>query len=231
MSTQQSQSPPENAMAGVPSHIRELLSRLHAESLAQEAKISPSDYTKPTAADEMRDKFIALEEDKAQYVYTLCRATGARTIVEAGTSYGVSTIYLALAAAANAKAGGKKARVVATEHEPAKAAKAREYWKECGEEVTGVIDLREGDLRETLKADLEDVDLLLLDIWTPMALPTLKVVQPKMRPGAVVITDNTIGSAPGYKELLNYLRGPESKFINLTLPYHKGLEMSVYLPN
>lgn len=64
-----------------------------------------------------------------------------------------------------------------------------------------------------------------------MALPTLKVVQPKMRPGAVVITDNTIGSAKGYEELLNYLRGPEGKFINLTLPYHKGLEMSVYLPN
>lgn len=67
-------------------------------------------------------------------------------------------------------------------------------------------------------------------VWTPMALPTLQVVQPKMRPGAVVIVDNTIGSASGYKDLLEYMRGPESPFINLTLPYNKGLEMSIYVP-
>ena len=64
-----------------------------------------------------------------------------------------------------------------------------------------------------------------------MALPTLKIVQPKMRHGAVVITDNTIGSAKGYKDLFQYLRRPGSNFINLTLPYNKGLEMSIYLPN
>lgn len=63
-----------------------------------------------------------------------------------------------------------------------------------------------------------------------MALPTLQVVEPKMRHGAVVITDNTIGAAKGYQELLEYLRGSESPFINLTLPYNKGLEMSIYLP-
>ena len=54
-------------------------------------------------------------------------------------------------------------RVVATEYEPTKAARAREYWAQCGDLVTGAIDLREGDLRETLKENLEDVDLLLLD--------------------------------------------------------------------
>lgn len=63
-----------------------------------------------------------------------------------------------------------------------------------------------------------------------MALPTLKVIQPKMRYGAVVIADNTIGSATKYKELLDYLRAPESDFTNLTLPYNKGLELAVYLP-
>jgi hypothetical protein len=51
-----------------------------------------------------------------------------------------------------------------------------------------------------------------------------------MRYGAVVITDNTIGSAEKYEDLLNYLRHPDSGFTNLTLPYSRGLEMSVYLP-
>ncbi|POR39759.1 Methyltransferase domain containing protein [Tolypocladium paradoxum] len=212
--------PPENAMAGVPEYILKLLDRLHAESTEQESKISRNDFKERRAAEVLRDKFIAPDQDKSQYVYALCRAIGARTIVEAGTSYGVSTIYLALAAAASAKAGGARpARVIATEHEPAKAARAREHWPECGDAVTSVIDLREGDLLETLR---------ILKMW---AFCSWTIVQPMMRHGAVVITDNTVGSAEGYEDLLEYLRGPGSNFINLTLPYNKGLEMSVYIPH
>ncbi|PHH88410.1 hypothetical protein CDD83_7554 [Cordyceps sp. RAO-2017] len=221
---------PPNVMAGVPQHILQLLDRLHAESSAQESALRREDFRPDEVAAAMRDKFIALDQDKAQFVYAFCRAVGARTVVEAGTSFGVSTIYLALAAAANAGPGRGPARVIATEHEPTKAARAREYWRECGEAVSGVIDLREGDILETLKEDIADVDLLLLDIWTPLALPTLKLVQPKLRRGAVVIADNTIMAAEGYKDLLDHLRGDGSPFITMTLPYSNGLEMSIYLP-
>ena len=165
--------PAQNPMEGVPQHILSLLSRLHATSLTEESNLDLSLLTDPNKTEEerkaiVRDKFVALDQDKAQYLYALCRAIDARTIVEAGTSFGVSTIYLALAASANVAAAGgdgkgKKANVIATEYEPTKAAKAREYWAECGEVVTSAIDLREGDLRETLKENLEDVDLLLLD--------------------------------------------------------------------
>ncbi|KAM3556392.1 hypothetical protein MY1884_005077 [Beauveria asiatica] len=228
--------PAQNPMEGTPQHILDLLDRLHAESLAQEHAMDRSvfagaatDEDKKTA---VRDKFIALDQDKSQYVYALCRATDARTIVEAGTSFGVSTIYLALAASANAAAAGgrgKTPRVVATEYEPTKAARAREYWAQCGDVVTSAIQLREGDLRETLKEDLEHVDLLLLDIWTEMALPTLKIVQRKMRRGAIVIADNTTVSE-GYDEMLTYMRNPDSGFITMTLPFSQGLEFCVYLP-
>ncbi|XHF96460.1 hypothetical protein AWENTII_000096 [Aspergillus wentii] len=178
----------------------------------------------------MRDKFIALDQDKSQFIYQLARSINAKTIVEAGTSYGVSTIYLALAVSANLAATGGEGRVIATENEPEKARQARQNWELCGDVVSGVVELREGDLRETLKGDVGVVDLLLLDIWTPMALPTLKLIQPRMRHGAVVIADNTIKGARGYEDLLNYLRAPDSGFTNLTLPYTNGLEMSVYLP-
>jgi predicted O-methyltransferase YrrM len=115
----------------------------------------------------MRDKFIALEQDKCHFIYQLARTLNATTIVEAGTSFGVSTIYLALAVtdnlSANAAAHGK-ATVIATEYEPAKAEQARKHWAECGESISSVIDLREGDLREMLKTNLPDqVDMLLLD--------------------------------------------------------------------
>lgn len=155
-----------NPLQGVSEHIRSILTRLHAQSSEQEEALKgkgAADFPGLTFDDVMRDKFIALEEDKSQYVYQLCRAINAKTIVEAGTSFGVSTIYLALATAANAAATGGQARVIATENEPTKAAKAREHWQECGDEVSSVIELREGDLRETLKENIENVDLLLLD--------------------------------------------------------------------
>ncbi|KAJ7154621.1 S-adenosyl-L-methionine-dependent methyltransferase [Mycena filopes] len=228
-----------------PPHIHALLSRLHQQSLDQEAVLKAPDATTrfissdlngpaPTATavpfdDLMRDKFIALDVAKCVFTYNLLRATGATTVVEAGTSFGVSTIYLALAVA-RAAAVGKQGRVIGTEKEEEKAAKARQHWQECGSDVEAVVDLRVGDLLETLKEGVDEVDCLLLDIWTPLALPTLKLVQPKMKRGAVVLADNTLAGAEGYKELLEYLRAPNSGFTNLTLPYDGGFEMSVYSP-
>ena len=117
-----------------PDCVRNLLRDLHQQSLDQEAllkatgggydqlrqasKDNPENGRKQ-AAEMMQDKFIALEEDKALFVYHLLRATGALNVVEAGTSYGVSTIYLATAVGQNATDVGKnpgEAKVIATEH-------------------------------------------------------------------------------------------------------------------
>jgi predicted O-methyltransferase YrrM len=110
----------------------------------------------------MRDKFIALEQEKCEFVYLLARATGATNIVEAGTSFGVSTIYLALAVGQNVaiKAEGAEVRVgkggkvTAIEKEPEKAEKARAHWESAGEEVAGWVTLLDGDLWETVPAEL-----------------------------------------------------------------------------
>ncbi|KAH8811128.1 S-adenosyl-L-methionine-dependent methyltransferase [Xylogone sp. PMI_703] len=212
-----------------PPHVLSLLDRLHKESSAQEAALGT--YFNSENFDVlMRDKFIALDQDKCQFVYQLARATGARNIVEIGTSFGVSTIYLALAVGSNIEKNGGTGKVIGTEYEKTKAERARGYWNEAGDElVTRHIDLREGDLRETLKENIPTVDLVLLDIWAPVALPALKLLEPHMRPGAVVILDNSITSATRYAELLEHLRSPTNGYTNLTLPYSKGLEMSVKL--
>ncbi|WVQ90870.1 hypothetical protein IAS59_004655 [Cryptococcus gattii] len=163
-----------------PPHVHALLNRLHELSIAQE-KVATAEAINAEGFDNfMRDKFIALDQEKCWYVYQHCLASGARNVVEAGTSFGVSTIYLALAVAHNAALTGKPGQVIATENEPSKISQARANWKEAGDEALQVIDLREGDLLETLKVNMpkEGIDLLLLDIWAPMALPTLKVVEP-----------------------------------------------------
>lgn len=158
-----------------PAHISSLLQSLHSQSLEQEAALAAGTFTPAAQANTtsfdklMLDKFIALAQDKCALVYNLLRAIDARTVVEAGTSFGVSTIYLALAVGQNAArdAEGKKGRVIATEKEAAKAERAKGYWAQAGAEIQDVIDLRVGDLRETLKGDLGAVDFLLLDSEYP----------------------------------------------------------------
>ncbi|KAH6691316.1 O-methyltransferase [Plectosphaerella plurivora] len=234
-----------------PAHVLQLLSELHEKSLEQEAVIRSSKGNKKVVIHKlvgdledkqdganpaevfdklMVDKFIALDQDKCCFTYQLISAMGATNVVEAGTSFGVSTIYLSLAVAQAKAATGKSGTVIATEKEPSKAEIARKYWAQCGPEVEREIDLREGDLLQTLKENMPQVDLLLLDIWSPLALPTLKTVLPALRRGAVVLTDNTISSADGYKDLLEFLREPANGFQNQTLPFTNGFEMSVYLP-
>ncbi|KAL2125904.1 hypothetical protein VTI74DRAFT_2294 [Chaetomium olivicolor] len=245
-------SPPSgpSAISASP-RVHALLARLHAASEAQEKSWSQSFFylkrliafylfsTPWTAGadDHMRDKFVALEEDKCHFMYLLARAKGALNIVEAGTSFGVSTIYLALAVGQNVadqKALGKtvSGKVIATEKEPSKAARAREHWAEAGDEVAGIIELREGNLLETLKMEgmPDEVDFLLLDIWTPMALPTLKIIKPRLKKGAVVLADNTSMARPMYKEYLDYIHDPANGFKTTEITYAGGLQMSVYLP-
>jgi predicted O-methyltransferase YrrM len=69
-----------------------------------------------------------------------------------------------------------------------------------------------------------------MQVWPYVALPALKLLLPRMRPGAVVVTDNVIHSAAGYKDLFEVLRDPNGDFRSVTLPYSGGLEMSVYWP-
>ena len=132
-----------------------------------------SDNAKDEFDQLMLDKFIALDEDKCQFIYQLINAMGATNIVEAGTSFGVSTIYLALAIAKTKAATGKSGTVIATEKEQQKAKIARKYWAQCGAVVEQEIDLREGDLLETLKDKLPQIDIVLLDSEFPRATTQL----------------------------------------------------------
>lgn len=212
--------------------LKSLLDRLHAESEAQTpalaAFVQDHGYRSVSGTDAdvakgrafWADKMVALEPIKARFCYSLCRALNAKRIVECGTSFGVSTLYLAAAIRDNG--GGT---VIATEYEPAKAAIARAHFAQAG--LSEVVDLREGDLRETLKRIEGPVDFLLMDIWTPLARPAIELVGPHLRKGAVVIADNTDTYRIAYGEYFAYINDPANGFSTMTLPFDGGLEMSV----
>ncbi|HEY3694710.1 MAG TPA: class I SAM-dependent methyltransferase, partial [Phenylobacterium sp.] len=134
--------------------LQHLLAALHRKSDEQAALIASFDARRADGActeAEIKsfrsDKFVALDRDKAEFCYQLCRAINARRVVEAGTSYGVSTLYLAAAVRDNVRSAGGTGLVIGTEHEPEKARAARRHFEQAG--FSRFIDLREGDLRET----------------------------------------------------------------------------------
>jgi len=213
-------------------NLQALIDRLQAKSVAQEAETGAWfaergkrgelswDGFDDKSHRYMADKLVALEPDKAEFCHLVCRSLGARRIVECGTSYGVSTLYLAAAVRANG--GGT---VIATEYEPAKAAAARATFAEAG--LAEFIDLREGDLRETLKVIEGPVDFVLMDIWTEMARPALELIHPHLRPGAVVVADNTERVRQPYRHFFEFVNDPANGLSTMTLPFAGGLEFTV----
>jgi len=221
-----------------------LLERLYARSLAQDDMVLA--YFTARAAegsldwnrfDErthefLRDKFIALERSKAEFCYHVCRALRARRVVEAGTSFGVSTLFLAAAVRDNLQRSaqgqlddGGQAIVIGTEHEPEKARIARRHFAEAN--LSSLIDLREGDLRHTLRDVLGPIDFMLIDIWTPMARPALELIAPHLRDGAVVVADNTQQFREAYRDYFEFVHDPRNGLRTMTLPFEGGLEFTV----
>lgn len=169
-----------------------------------------------------RDKVIPIDKEQGWLIYLLCRSLGARRVVEFGTSFGVSTLYLAAAVRDNG--GGV---VIGTEREPAKIAAAKENFAEAG--LDGFIDLREGDALETLQDCGGEVDFLLVDGWAHLALPVITIMQPQLRKGAMVVCDN-VGQFPSaFEPFTAYMRNPENGFASTLLPLRGGTEIAVRL--
>mgnify|MGYP001176875039 FL=1 len=173
----------------------------------------------------LADKMVALDPSKAALAYLLCRSLGARRVVEAGTSYGVSTIYLAAAVRDNVAGTDDPAIVYGTEHEPGKVSAAERNLTEAG--VAEYVDILSGDLRETLTTVDGPIDFMLVDIWIPMALPALRAVEPKLRSGALVLCDNVVSGATDYADYLAYVRDPDGPFQSVTIPGQGGVEISM----
>jgi predicted O-methyltransferase YrrM len=210
-------------------HLAPLLDRLHgAADAGDPALISrivditraegrPLDDADPRFADLLAEAYIPVSRDVGRLLYILARAHRSRTLVEFGTSFGISTIYLAAAAREN---GG---RVITSEQNPEKARRARQHFDEAG--LSDVIELRLGDARETLRDLPGPIDLLFLDGWKSLYLPLFDLLEPKLRPGALVIGDDLDIAPAALAPYLARVRGPGYSSVELTIG--DAMEVSV----
>ena len=165
------------------------------------------------------DKYIPIVPQQGAFLYMQALAKGAKNIVEFGTSYGISTLYLAAAAKKN---GG---RVITTEYLPHKAEAARRHFAAAG--LSDYIELREGDALETLQDIPGGIDFVLLDGWPNLVYPVFKLLEPKLAPRAAVAVDDVEGYTPAMQDYLDYIRNPANGYVSATLKPHKALEYSV----
>jgi predicted O-methyltransferase YrrM len=168
----------------------------------------------------LAESAICIDRSQGAFCYLLARAIGARTIVEFGTSFGISTIWLAMAVRQNG--GG---RVIGTEFVASKAARARENLRAAG--LDDLVEIREGDAVDSLREIDGPVDFLLNDGFPPAMLPVARLVAPRMRKGAVLVSDNVGAFWADHHDYLAWLRGPESGFESALIAMNEGTEISV----
>ncbi|TYO64990.1 O-methyltransferase [Bradyrhizobium hipponense] len=163
----------------------------------------------------LKDAPLAVSRETGALLYMLARSSRARTIVEFGTSFGISTLHLAAGLRDNG--GG---RLITTEFEPSKAARARDNLSAGG--LIDLVEIREGDALRTLSADLPDpIDLVLLDGAKALYPEILDLVAGHLRPGAIIVADNADFS-PDY---LARVRTPRNGY--MSTPFAEDVELSV----
>ena len=165
----------------------------------------------------MKDVPLAVSRETGLMLYMLARSTRATSIVEFGTSFGLSTLYLAAALRDNG--GG---RLITTEFEASKVTRAKSNLESGG--LADLIEFRQGDALVTLARDLPDaIDILLLDGAKALYLDILDRVEGRLRPGALVVADN----ADFCPEYLARVRDPASGY--LSVPFADDVELSLKL--
>jgi predicted O-methyltransferase YrrM len=212
--------------------LKPLLDRLfeqadaaQTETIAAVAGISDQERTRlMQSKTDYRDLYsrlkhvpIAVSRETGALLYMLARSSGARDIVEFGTSFGISTLHLAAGLRDNG--GG---RLITSEFEPSKVARARDHLTAGG--LIDLVEIREGDALQTLRVDLPDtIDLVLLDGAKALYPDILSLVESRLRPGALIVADNADDS-PDY---LARVRAPANGY--LSTPFAEDVELSMRL--
>jgi predicted O-methyltransferase YrrM len=183
-----------------------LLARAKGKSLAERAAV-------------LREAFIPVSPEAGRFLYTLVRAAQPGLVIEFGTSFGISTIYMA--AALRDRGGGA---LITTELLATKAERARRYIEEAG--LADLVEFRVGDARETLRGLGPDVALVFLDGAKDLYVPVLKLLEPALKPGALVIGDDIDLFPDALAAYLSYVRDSANGYVSVKVPIGDAMELS-----
>jgi predicted O-methyltransferase YrrM len=152
----------------------------------------------------------------------LAKQAGARRILEVGSSYGYSTVWLAEAARA---VGGK---VISLELRRAKTEYATGQLARAG--LAGYVEFVIGDALESLASLGGPFDLVLIDLWKNLYVPVFELLHPKLAPGALIVADNILepASARPHAQAYRHAVHEARDMSSVLLPVGNGIELSRY---
>jgi len=205
--------------------VRTVLNRLFAAAAYDDETprwrregLSWETATAQERADASESTYMPISAEGGELLYILVPAKRQNTVIEFGTSYGISTIYLAAAVADN---GG---RVVSAELSEAKVLAARANLEEArlADRVTILL----GDAMTTLNDIPGPIALVRLDGWKDLCLPVLRSLESRLTIGALIVADDI--NLPSLSDYLEYVREPANGYVSIAFPVEDGMEMSCW---
>lgn len=190
----------------------------HARAQAEEQlreQLSPEELAR--RADEM---LLPIGPATGSVLNTLAKEMAAQRLLEVGTSYGYSTLWLAEAAR---HTGG---HLVSLELQAYKAEHARAQLTLAG--LASHVDLKIGEALQSLDELPGPFDFVLIDLWKDLYIPVFDRVYPKLATGAVVVADNMLlphGVRPLARAYRLHVRAAEH-ISSVLLPVGSGIEVS-----
>jgi predicted O-methyltransferase YrrM len=199
--------------------VQSVLRRLFTAAAADryEGPPIPADATARERAEALQNVYLPISAQGGELLYALVRAARPETVIEFGTSFGISTLYLAAAVLDN-DAG----HILTTEISEYKITAARANLAQAG--LGTVVTILGGDARDTLADAPESIGLVLLDGWKDLCLPVLRMLENKLAPGALVVADDV--TLPSMSNYLGYVRDPANGYVSVEFPVDDGMEIS-----
>jgi predicted O-methyltransferase YrrM len=200
--------------------FRTVLARLEAAADRDDDLDLPAlraDASAAERADLMAAAYLPISPEAGHLMYALVRSARPATIIEFGTSYGISTLHLAAAVRDNGVG-----HVFSTELSAVKVAAARANLAAAG--LADCATILAGDARDTLAEIAGPISLVLLDGWKDLCLPVLRLLEDRLAPGALVLGDDT--DLAGLKPYLDYVRDPANGYLSVHFPVGDGMEVS-----
>lgn len=164
---------------------------------------------------------LAVSEQTGRFLANLTLATRPKTILELGSSCGVSTLYFA-----NALKTIGSGQVIATEFDPWKLEQLNRNIDAV--DLGAYVKVCDGDVMKTIKTIKEPVDLAFIDIWATAYLPAFKLLRPLLPRGSIVLADNIFTAGASLHDFTEAVSSDTSLSTTM-LDFESGLAFIVVL--
>lgn len=195
--------------------IEQKLTALHLDAkndYIQIGKGMAKSIFRPMRPADFENAYLPISQEQGQLIRKTILENDCKNIIEFGTSFGISTIYLADAAR---QIQGK---VITTELLESKAITAAQNIDDAG--LSNYVEIKIGDAMETLRDYSAPIDFLFLDGWKDLYVPLFKMLEPLFRKGTLIYADNMDMS--GTQDYAKYLLDNKNTYTTTSLHNEKA---------